>query len=66
MQMIDNGEADDKIIAVALNDMSVAHINDYLRVPPHFTAEIRHFFEEYKRLEQQNRKSGRLPEQSGC
>ncbi|TWV99480.1 inorganic diphosphatase [Chitinophaga pinensis] len=51
MQMIDNGEADDKIIAVAANDMSVAHINDISELPPHFTAEIRHFFEEYKRLE---------------
>lgn len=51
MQMIDGGEADDKIIAVAANDMSVNYINDISELPPHFTAEMRHFFEEYKRLE---------------
>ncbi len=28
MKMIDQGEEDDKIIAVAKNDMSVSHIND--------------------------------------
>lgn len=51
MQMIDGGEADDKIIAVAANDMSVNHINDISELPPHFIAEMRHFFEEYKTLE---------------
>ncbi len=33
MQMIDGGEADDKIIAVAAHDMSVAHINDISELP---------------------------------
>jgi inorganic pyrophosphatase len=28
MRMLDQGEADDKLIAVCANDMSVAHIND--------------------------------------
>ena len=28
MRMIDQGEGDDKIIAVAKSDMSVAHYND--------------------------------------
>lgn len=51
MQMIDGGEADDKIIAVAANDMSVNHINDITELPPHFIDEMRHFFEEYKKLE---------------
>jgi inorganic pyrophosphatase len=51
MQMIDGGEADDKIIAVAANDMSVNYINDISELPPHFIDEMRHFFEEYKRLE---------------
>lgn len=51
MQMIDSGEADDKIIAVAAHDMSVNHINDITELPPHFIHEMRHFFEEYKRLE---------------
>jgi inorganic pyrophosphatase len=51
MQMVDGGEADDKIIAVAANDMSVNHINDISELPPHFIDEMRHFFEEYKKLE---------------
>lgn len=51
MRMIDGGEADDKIIAVAAHDSSVSHINDISELPPHFTKEIKHFFEEYKRLE---------------
>lgn len=51
MQMIDGGEADDKIIAVAANDMSVNHISDITELPPHFIDEMRHFFEEYKKLE---------------
>ncbi|MEN9302572.1 MAG: hypothetical protein RL264_1001 [Bacteroidota bacterium] len=51
MRMLDNGEADDKLIAVAAGDPSVNHINDIADLPEHFLSEIRHFFEEYKRLE---------------
>lgn len=51
MRMLDQGEADDKLIAVCANDMSVNYINDISELPPHFIAEMRHFFEEYKRLE---------------
>ncbi len=51
MQMIDAGDADDKIIAVANHDMSVNHINNIEELPPHFFAEVRQFFEDYKKLE---------------
>lgn len=51
MQMIDNGEADDKIIAVATNDPGVNHYNNIEQLPKHFFDELRHFFEEYKKLE---------------
>ncbi len=51
MRMIDNGEFDDKIIAVAENDMSVSHINDISELPPHFFKELKNFFEDYKKLE---------------
>lgn len=51
MQMIDSGDADDKIIAVANHDPSVNHYNNIEELPPHFFDELRHFFEEYKRLE---------------
>lgn len=51
MQMIDNGEPDDKIIAVAENDMSVTHISEIDELPPHYYRELKNFFEEYKKLE---------------
>ena len=51
MQMIDNGEGDDKIIGVALNDQSFNHINNMSELSNHFFNELKHFFEEYKRLE---------------
>ena len=51
MHMLDQGEADDKIVAVAENDMSVAHYNDISELPDHFFREIRNFFEDYKKLE---------------
>jgi inorganic pyrophosphatase len=51
MRMIDNGELDDKIIAVAQNDMSVSHINDISELPAHFIKELKNFFEDYKKLE---------------
>ncbi|MET3731261.1 inorganic diphosphatase [Moheibacter stercoris] len=51
LRMVDNGEGDDKIIAVAQNDMSVNHINDVSELPPHLTVELQNFFEDYKKLE---------------
>lgn len=54
MQMIDNDEKDDKIIAVAAHDMSVNHINDLEELPPHTLIELKRFFEDYKKLEQKH------------
>ncbi len=54
MQMIDGGEADDKIISVAINDPSVRHIKNVDQLPEHFFNELRHFFEEYKALEKKS------------
>jgi inorganic pyrophosphatase len=51
MRMLDNGEADDKIIAVASGDPSVSHINDISELPQHFISELKSFFEDYKKLE---------------
>ncbi len=51
MQMIDQGDADDKIIAVSANDPSINYINNIEELPKHFFSELRHFFEEYKKLE---------------
>jgi inorganic pyrophosphatase len=51
MRMLDAGEADDKLIAVAAGDPSVNHFNDISELPNHFISELRNFFEDYKKLE---------------
>lgn len=51
MRMLDSGELDDKIIAVAEHDMSVNQINDISELPAHSLKEIKNFFEDYKKLE---------------
>jgi inorganic pyrophosphatase len=51
MRMIDNKQADDKIIAVAEKDMSINYINAITELPPHFILQLRNFFESYKKLE---------------
>jgi len=51
MQMIDSGEYDDKIIAVAAKDPSVNHITNMEELPRHFISELRNYFEQYKVLE---------------
>lgn len=51
MQMIDNGEKDDKIIAVATKDPTVNHFNSISELPKHFIAVLKNYFEQYKVLE---------------
>ncbi|KAL4323759.1 hypothetical protein GQ457_11G007480 [Hibiscus cannabinus] len=51
MPMIDQGEKDDKIIAVCADDPEYRHYNDIKELPPHRLAEIRRFFEDYKKNE---------------
>ena len=51
MRMLDGGEADDKIIAVATNDIGVNHYEDISELPYHFQRELQSFFEDYKKLE---------------
>lgn len=51
MHMMDQNEVDDKLIAVAKNDMSVNYINDIKELPPHTVVELKRFFEDYKALE---------------
>jgi inorganic pyrophosphatase len=51
MQMVDRGEVDDKIIAVADQDASVSHIKSVEELPDYFRLELKHFFENYKTLE---------------
>ncbi|MDX5428268.1 MAG: inorganic diphosphatase [Bacteroidota bacterium] len=51
MHMLDQGEDDAKIIAVAENDMSVNHLQEIEELPEHFSRELQSFFEDYKKLE---------------
>jgi inorganic pyrophosphatase len=51
MRMIDNNEADDKIIAVCADDVSVNHIENIDGLPAYLQSELKNFFEEYKKLE---------------
>lgn len=51
MQMMDSGQVDDKIIAVAAKDPSVNHYQKIDDLPHHFLLELRNFFEQYKVLE---------------
>jgi inorganic pyrophosphatase len=49
--MIDQGEKDDKIIAVCTDDPEYRHYNDLSKLSPHRVQEIRRFFEDYKKNE---------------
>lgn len=52
MKMLDQGEADDKIIAVHADDPEFSHIETLEELAPHRMKEIQRFFEDYKILEQ--------------
>ncbi|MFT4204999.1 MAG: inorganic diphosphatase [Chitinophagaceae bacterium] len=51
MRMIDNGEGDDKIIAVADDDTTLDQVQSLDDLPSQKLNEIRNFFETYKLLE---------------
>jgi inorganic pyrophosphatase len=51
MHMIDQGEADDKIIAVCVDDPEVKHYRNVEELPAHRLQELARFFSDYKRLE---------------
>ena len=51
MKMVDQGEADDKIIGVHAHDPEYNSYNSINELPPHRLIEVRRFFEDYKKLE---------------
>ncbi|MBR7158579.1 MAG: inorganic diphosphatase [Alphaproteobacteria bacterium] len=51
MKMLDQGEADDKVIAVHANDPEFNHYESVSELPPHRLEEVKRFFEDYKALE---------------
>ena len=51
IKMIDNGQIDEKIIAVCINDPLYNSFYDISQLPNHIFEEIKHFFAVYKTLE---------------
>lgn len=57
MPMVDNNEADDKIIAVAINDPEYNVYQDIAQLPPFKLLMINQFFNDYKTLERKEVKT---------
>ncbi|MCB0412551.1 MAG: inorganic diphosphatase [Bdellovibrionales bacterium] len=51
IKMLDQGEADDKIIAIHTDDPEFSEVNRFDELPIHRIREIQQFFREYKTLE---------------
>lgn len=51
LRMVDQGQGDEKILAVAESDPLYREVKDCSQVSPHKLLEIEHFFEIYKDLE---------------
>jgi len=51
MQMVDQNEQDDKIIAIHEHDPAFRHFRDISHLPEHTLEELQRFFEDYKLLE---------------
>ncbi|CEM01828.1 unnamed protein product [Vitrella brassicaformis CCMP3155] len=51
MDMLDQGEKDDKIICIHLDDPEYREINNISQLAPHRLREIKRFFEDYKKNE---------------
>jgi inorganic pyrophosphatase len=48
--MVDNGEADDKIIAVLANDNILAKVTELQELPEAMVARLKHYFATYKSM----------------
>ena len=51
LEMVDGGDKDAKILAIAKNDPVFKSFTDIKQIPKHILEEIRHFFCVYKQLE---------------
>lgn len=52
LDMVDNGEPDQKVIGVMNSDPRFSHINEIGDIQQHTMREIKHFFKTYKDLQQ--------------
>jgi len=50
LQMIDGGEADDKIVAVLENDLVWGGVDDIEQLPGNLVERLRHYFDTYKQI----------------
>ena len=66
MHMVDNGQADDKIIAVCVHDPFYKDYNSIKDLPDHVSEEIKHFFKVYKTLERKITKVDNELEDAGA
>ncbi|MDD9950303.1 MAG: inorganic diphosphatase [Zetaproteobacteria bacterium] len=60
MEMVDQGELDDKIIAVHYDDPEFSSFNCISELPPHRLEELKAFFQDYKNLEGKTVKVGEI------
>ncbi|PID83256.1 inorganic pyrophosphatase [Candidatus Campbellbacteria bacterium] len=51
MEMVDDGEADDKVIAVPVDDPRFDEVQDLGDLNTHFLKEMKHFFGTYKKIQ---------------
>lgn len=58
MEMIDGGEQDNKIVGVPVDDPRMSDIKDLKDLNSHFTKEMTHFFETYKKIQNKEVKVG--------
>jgi len=52
LEVVDNGENDEKLIGVVDSDPRFSHINEVADIQQHTLREIKHFFKTYKDLQQ--------------
>lgn len=66
MQMVDQDEEDDKIIAVHEHDPAYRHLRDISELPNHTLQELQRFFEDYKALELKSVRIERFKNREGA
>lgn len=66
MQMVDQDEEDDKIIAVHEHDPAYRHLRDISELPDHTLQELQRFFEDYKALELKSVRIERFKNREGA